>query len=79
MVKVICKKDNKTCNHCIKKCEFKRIVKVSDNKWKKVYIAGKINGLDNYRKLFKEAEDNFIYDKPFIEEEYWIEEGENDD
>ena len=27
---------------------------------KKVYIAGKINGLDNYRKLFKEAEDTFI-------------------
>ena len=46
---------------------------------KKVYIAGKINGLDNYRKLFKEAEENLIYDKPFIEEEYWIEEGENDD
>ena len=29
---------------------------------KKIYIAGKINGLDNYRKLFKEAEDNFIED-----------------
>lgn len=29
---------------------------------KKIYIAGKINGLDDYRKLFKEAEDNFIED-----------------
>lgn len=28
----------------------------------KIYIAGKINGLDNYRKLFKEAEDNFVKD-----------------
>ena len=31
-------------------------------KMKKIYIAGKINGLDNYRELFKEAEDNFIED-----------------
>ena len=25
---------------------------------KKIYIAGKINGLENYREIFKQAEDN---------------------
>ncbi len=27
---------------------------------KKIYIAGKINGLPNYRQIFKEAEDKLI-------------------
>lgn len=29
---------------------------------KKIYIAGKINGVENYRELFKKAEDELIKD-----------------